>query len=177
VPPDHHVEEYSFDQYGVRVPALLVSPWTPRGTCSEIFDHTSILKFAIDKWGLAPLGNRTFTAKSIALALQPAQASNADLEIHVTSWEPIDSVERSSQDLNGNQRGLVAYSQYLATMVPNDDPVRASERTAFMMTSAQAQTDTANDHVDRFLAAGRNAPEEQPQNPPSIIPPARKRLR
>jgi len=40
-------------------------------------------------------------------------------------------------------------------MVP-DDPTRASERIAFMMTSAQAQTDAANDHTDRFLAYQRS---------------------
>src|SRR5579862_4507594 len=26
-PPDAHQEEYTFDQLGVRVPALLISPW------------------------------------------------------------------------------------------------------------------------------------------------------
>jgi len=155
VPPDHHLEEYAFNQYGVRVPALLVSPWTPRGTCHEVFDHTSILRFAIEKWQLAPLGNRTATATSIAKAFSPsAQASTAPPEIQVVTDEPAAAATAASLDLNPNQRGLVAYSQYLATMVP-DDPVRVTERTAFMMTSAQAQTDTANDHFDRYLAQYR----------------------
>lgn len=31
LPPDHHTEEYTFDRYGVRVPALLISPYVPTG--------------------------------------------------------------------------------------------------------------------------------------------------
>jgi hypothetical protein len=34
-----------FRKYGVRVPALVVSPWVPRGSVSSIvFDHASIVK-------------------------------------------------------------------------------------------------------------------------------------
>jgi len=111
VAPDHYLQEYTFAQYGPRVPALLISPWTPRGTCHEIFDHTSILRYAIDKWRLAPLGNRTANAKSIAIALQPnASPLVAPAEIYVTaSASP--AVPYSSQELNANQRGLAAYSQ------------------------------------------------------------------
>ena len=30
IPPDHHNEEYDFKRYGVRVPALLISPYVVR---------------------------------------------------------------------------------------------------------------------------------------------------
>jgi phospholipase C len=149
--PDHHQEEYIFDQYGVRVPALLISPFAPRRVDHTLFDHTSILKFALDRWNLAPLGNRTANAKSIALALDPACGTIGPEELHVIAPGSVASPgATSTQHLNQNQHALVAYSQYLATMVP-DDPVKATERNAFMMTSAQAQTDTANDHVTRYI--------------------------
>ncbi len=48
-PPDYHNEEYSFLQYGVRVPAILVSPWIAKGLCNTLFDHTSLLKYMTDK--------------------------------------------------------------------------------------------------------------------------------
>ena len=35
--------EFKFDRLGVRVPAILVSPWIPKGTVVDrVFDHASI---------------------------------------------------------------------------------------------------------------------------------------
>ena len=61
IAPDKHTHEYSFTRLGVRVPAILVSPWVRRGVCSTTFDHTSILRYLCDKWGMGPLGERTST--------------------------------------------------------------------------------------------------------------------
>lgn len=69
VPPDDHREEYTFDRLGVRVPALLVSPWVGKRVETTQFDHTSVLKYLIDKWRLAPLGERAAQAASIGAAL------------------------------------------------------------------------------------------------------------
>ena len=65
-------DEWAFDRLGVRVPAILVSPWVKRGVNHTEFDHTSLLKYLIDKWGLGAancLGQRTAAANSIASAL------------------------------------------------------------------------------------------------------------
>jgi phospholipase C len=67
--PDDHHDEYSFDQLGVRVPALLVSPWVDARVEHTVFDHTSVLRYLSDKWGLGPLGRRTAGANSVAVAL------------------------------------------------------------------------------------------------------------
>lgn len=72
VPPDDKTEKYGFNQLGLRVPCLLISPWVGRRVEHTIFDHTSLLKYMIDKWGLGPLGNRTAAATSIAAALTEA---------------------------------------------------------------------------------------------------------
>ena len=74
VAPDDHQTEYTFDQLGVRVPALLVSPWVSRTVEHTQFDHTSLLKYLIDKWGLGPLGRRAAAAASIATAIREPQA-------------------------------------------------------------------------------------------------------
>jgi len=75
VPPDHPPSTpFAFDRYGVRVPAILVSPWIAPGTILRVsagggypFDHTSII---------ATLGKRwDFTH-----ALTPRVASAPDLE-------------------------------------------------------------------------------------------------
>lgn len=50
--------EFKFDSYGVRVPALLISPWIDRGFDDTIYDHTSILAFLEHRFGLEPLTDR-----------------------------------------------------------------------------------------------------------------------
>ncbi len=64
IPPDEHAD-YPFNRLGVRVPAVLVSPWIPDSVVSQVFDHTSLLKYLIEKWGLGQLGKRTDAAQSI----------------------------------------------------------------------------------------------------------------
>ena len=61
---------FQFSRFGFRVPAILVSPWVRAGVEHTQFDHTSVLRFLIDKWGLAELpSKRVKEAKSIAVAL------------------------------------------------------------------------------------------------------------
>lgn len=80
VPPDTHmakvkyldgvVREFKFSQFGVRVPAILVSPWVKAGVDHTCFDHTSLLKFVTEKWNLTPLpSDRIKNAQSIGVAL------------------------------------------------------------------------------------------------------------
>jgi hypothetical protein len=72
VPPDADHAEYSFDQLGIRVPALLVSPWVDRGIEKTQFDHTSVLKYVTEKWQLRPLpSKRIAQANSIGVAIRP----------------------------------------------------------------------------------------------------------
>jgi phospholipase C len=66
VAPDGNTSEFSFAQYGFRVPAVLISPWLEKQVLSDVLDHTSVLRYATDKWGLGPLGGRTAAAKSFA---------------------------------------------------------------------------------------------------------------
>jgi phospholipase C len=55
---------------GFRVPALIISPWSPRGTILHgLYDHTSILRFIEWRWHLRPLTVRDSQANNIADAL------------------------------------------------------------------------------------------------------------
>ncbi len=48
-----------FGQYGVRVPALIASPWIPPGLVSHtLFDHTSIIKTILQRFCSAELEHR-----------------------------------------------------------------------------------------------------------------------
>jgi phospholipase C len=66
IPPDDYAQEgYDFKRYGVRVPALLISPWLDPGVEKTEFDHTSVLRYLSDKWSLRPLTRRVEMANSI----------------------------------------------------------------------------------------------------------------
>ena len=59
-----------YDRYGFRVPAVLVSPYArPQHVCSEVLDHTSVLKLVEQKWNLPPLTARDAAAASPLSAL------------------------------------------------------------------------------------------------------------
>jgi len=58
IAPDGYTTEWTFDRLGVRVPAILVSPWIDAGVISTVFDHTSLLRYLCEKWNMPPLGQR-----------------------------------------------------------------------------------------------------------------------
>jgi len=60
----------SYDQYGFRVPAVIVSPYArPDFVLHDELDHTSILKLIEEKWNLPPLTHRDAAAVSPLSAL------------------------------------------------------------------------------------------------------------
>ena len=64
-----------YDRYGFRVPAVIVSPYARPGyVCSEIFDHTSVLRLVEEKWNLPALTARDAAANWPLDALDLASA-------------------------------------------------------------------------------------------------------
>ena len=60
---DDDSEPMRYDQYGIRVPAVLVSPYArPDCVLSDVFDHTSVLKLLEEKWNLPALTRRDAAA-------------------------------------------------------------------------------------------------------------------
>jgi phospholipase C len=56
---------HRYDRYGFRVPAVIVSPYArPDYVCSEVLDHTSVLKLVEQKWNLPPLTARDAAAST-----------------------------------------------------------------------------------------------------------------
>jgi len=126
-PPDGHQEEYTFDQYGLRVPALLVSPWAERRVVHTAFDHTSVPKYLIDKWQLGGLGARTAAATSIAAALTlPAPRTETIERIELTAEElaPLDLEleERTWGVETSNHRAFSAAKEWLVTQTVEGIP-------------------------------------------------------
>jgi phospholipase C len=61
---------HGYDRYGFRVPAVIVSPYArPDHVCSEVLDHTSVLKLVEEKWNLPALTARDAAAVAPLSAL------------------------------------------------------------------------------------------------------------
>ena len=76
VPPDGNTGTYAFNQLGVRVPAILVSPWLDRGFITTPFDHTSVLRLATQLWPRVPAARRSHRPGEFATQL-PEMAGRA----------------------------------------------------------------------------------------------------
>jgi phospholipase C len=82
--PDDSVGEFGFDfsRFGVRIPALLISPRIAAGTVfrakTGVIDHTSVLKTIETRWGLPPLTARDKAAPSLGDVLTLATPRTDD---------------------------------------------------------------------------------------------------
>jgi phospholipase C len=92
-PPDSTVGEFGFDftRFGVRVPAVLVSPLIEAGTIYRVpdgntpIDHTSVLKTIQQRWGLPALTARDAAAPGLGGVLTLATPRADDPMAGVTA--------------------------------------------------------------------------------------------
>jgi phospholipase C len=69
---------------GFRVPALVVSPWSPRATVAHgLYDHTSVLKMIEWRWNLRPLTVRDSSANNLAEVLDFSRVNNTAPQFNV----------------------------------------------------------------------------------------------
>ena len=81
----------TYDTYGFRVPAVLVSPYArPDFVCTDVLDHTSVLRLVEEKWNLPPLTARDAAATSPLSALDldgpPAFLKPPELPASSLKW-------------------------------------------------------------------------------------------
>lgn len=149
--PDNFQNEYSFDQLGVRVPALLVSPWVDAGVCHTELDHTSLLRYVCDLWNLEPLGIRAQRAKSFADAIRQSGKPRTDTPKSIPSNPPMMAAAAApgpstAPRRNENQESLENLSRVLEARVA----AKAVGAPAAAV-SAQTDSDAAAKRVQRFL--------------------------
>ena len=140
LPPDRHREEYTFDRLGVRVPALVVSPWLPPQVCSTTFDHTSLLKSLRWRWGLGAMGARVAAAHDLLASLTVASAMRTDTPRRRARTGAAAAARRlvPPAELTDNQQALLAFSQYLETRTPGAAPAAPARATRAMRSAADA---------------------------------------
>ncbi|MBS0362966.1 MAG: phosphoesterase [Proteobacteria bacterium] len=119
---DEDHQNFDFTRFGVRVPALLISPLIAPGTVfraqSGVIDHTSVIKTLCERWPkIKSLTKRDAAAPSLGDALTLAVPRTDDPLVGVTpptSGEAVPNAHKPSK-LQKRQAGVVA-----ALPIPNE---------------------------------------------------------
>ncbi len=113
---------FNFDRYGVRVPAVIVSPYIKAGTVLRSsgqtpFDHTSIPATVRKRFNLGdPLSDREAVAPDLSSVLSlsaPENLGPETIEALPFVASPSDVAEAQSAPLNNMQQRLVTLAQHL----------------------------------------------------------------
>lgn len=158
VPPDSNTKEYSFDQYGIRVPAVLISPWVKKGLLSTVFDHTSLLKYLIDMWGLPnTLGQRVAAAQTFAASLGELPAPRTDtppaFDLATLPMPPLAVPDK----VNEHQNAMVSFGHFLEQKMAHVEELAAvGYRALKSLDDPLAQLSVAKDRFLLFLHHGQN---------------------
>jgi phospholipase C len=114
---------FNFERYGVRVPAVIVSPYVPAGlklraAAGDVpFDHTSIIATLRRRFPLGgPLGNRDAVAPDLAAALTLPGPNNSGPErIDALPYvpSPAEVATARTAPLNKHQRSLLQLAAHL----------------------------------------------------------------
>jgi phospholipase C len=168
VPPDHHQEEFTFDRLGVRVPAILVSPYAAKRVVKTQFDHTSLLRYLVEKWGLQSLGARVADpgTTSIGTALVNAARADAPLSLSVPPMAVQTAPPAQATALSSHQSALFALSHSVESMT-DVDANEVAARSRHVLTGPQSMIDVAMDRVEDFLSQQRDAFVKEIQRPGS----------
>jgi phospholipase C len=159
VPPDDHTEEYTFDRLGIRVPALLVSPWLAQQVVKTEFDHTSLLRSLKDKWGLGSLGARVDAAKGVLENVTVASECRTDTPPSVM-MAPRRRPARAGRPrapearLTDHELAILAFSEYLETRARVPRTVILQGHAKKLKGPAQARA-VARERAVRFLKSIR----------------------
>jgi phospholipase C len=165
VAPDDNTDEFNFDSLGVRVPAILVSPWTDPRVDHTVYDHTSLLKYLTDKWGLGPLGVRTAQANSFGPQLVMRTSARTDTPPQFTD-ALLGPLELPNPQVNENQKALVSFSQVLEKKMSDvEDFAAIGSRSLRMLSGPQAQFAVAKDRFERYLQYGKEGKLKADPNP------------
>jgi phospholipase C len=158
VPPDDHTQRYGFDQLGLRVPAVLVSPLLDPGFTRTVFDHTSLLRMASEHWpGVRPLGRRAAQANSPLGAVRWRESVRQDLPRAPVA--PDIQRARYSAGVRGFSRSLYRFTEEIEQRTL-DGLFRRIVLTPLRrwLHTSHGQGHLATRRVDRFIANGSGGP-------------------
>jgi phospholipase C len=120
-PGGHTTPDFDFGYYGVRVPAVIVSPWVKKGSIirppgETPFDHTSIIATLAKLFPFAPLTARDAAAPDLLGALTGDGTNNGPGSITAEEATPTDA--ELSAAVAAKPNGLQAALSTAALMLP-----------------------------------------------------------
>jgi len=151
VAPDDHTEHFAFDILGFRVPAVIVSPLLDPGVVHTVFDHTSLLRMASNRWpGVQPLGRRARQANDPLQSVSWRATPRTDLPAAPVA--PDIQPARLLPTLTGFAASLYGLSTHLESVIGDE-----GRRNALLARGHEAleggmeQAALAGDRVATFL--------------------------
>jgi phospholipase C len=106
-PPTTQDERPEFQQMGFRVPTVVVGPTVRKGcVVSNRFDHTSIIKTLVTRYGIQSPNVRVDAAKDLSSCIQPAYVGKPRLPITLPELELSYQKLMSRQPVMGHHREM-----------------------------------------------------------------------
>ena len=140
---------FQFDRFGVRVPAIFISPYIAAGTVVRAtgdtpFDHTTLIKTLCSRFDLEGLTNRDRAAPDIGsvFTLSDAEARRETPAMQPRPYKPLTAAQAGVGLLTGFQRDFHRLASHLLTDVeglahkvnhklkprgPDEEPVQYTE--------------------------------------------------
>jgi|SRR5450755_12763 phospholipase C len=155
-PPDSSPGEFGFDftRFGIRIPAVLVSPLIPAGTVFRApdggppLDHTSVLKTLETRWGLPALSARDAAAPGVGAALSLATPRTDD---------PLAGVVAPVAAGANPAAGQVSHIQQVQAQLTSDLPVPLERLRTAPLLSLQHTPEDFDGYIESRTATWRSA--------------------
>jgi phospholipase C len=164
-PPDTMIGASGFDftRFGVRVPAVIVSPLIPAGTMfrapagSPPYDHTSIVATLRARFDLGALGNRDAVAPHLGPILTLSGPRTDDPLAGVTPPMAADPVLQAGSDPIGEApSGFLEAKAVAAAKLPvPSEPIENPEQTVAALPTAAKQFAFIQHRLQAWEAAGK----------------------
>jgi phospholipase C len=164
-PPDEIIGPSGFDftRFGVRVPAVIVSPLIPAGTVfrapagSPPYDHTSIIATLRARFNLGALGKRDAIAPHLGPLLTLSEPRGDDPLEGVTAPTAADPVlQAGSAPIGEAPSSFLEAKAIAAAQLPVPSrPIENPEQTVAALSTAAEQYSFIQDRLQAWEAAGK----------------------
>lgn len=124
VPPPRTEDDYAkdgFDQLGFRVPTVIVGPWVKQGVDPTVYDHTSVLKYVCERFGIEPWNARIAAASSLAACLDVDRMASG-IPLEPTTIPPFDAPDVSDLGPECQYGDIVSAQPELAAWLKQHRP-------------------------------------------------------
>lgn len=162
-PPDDSTrgpDFFDFTRFGVRVPAVIVSPLIPAGTVfraptgSSPHDHTSIIATLRARFNLGPLGKRDAVAPNLGPVLTPSDPRHDDPLTAPTAADPIP--QPGSAQIGLAPGSFLEAKPIAAAKLPiPSKPINNPEQTVAALSTAAKEYTFIQDRLRAWEAAGK----------------------